>query len=175
MMLAYSPIVYSDEITIAKPTFRSVRFVDEKIGWIAGHAGVFRTTDGGRTWERQPIRRGPIPRTISRAGTENTGLIGWVDLEGAIIRYDDSLVLVSNGVKEPRILKPQSRVLEDIYALSFTDREVGWGVSPQGLRRTTDGGATWSLLGAAASRMTAIYPFSRTELWAVGDFVSRST
>lgn len=159
---------HSDEITIARPTLRSVRFVDERNGWIAGHAGVFRTKDGGETWERQSIIGLPLRRNVSRAGTEQTGRIAWADPEVAIIRYDDSLVVIRAGVTEQRVIKPPAKGLDELYAMVFADREVGWGVGTRGLHRTTDSGATWTLVEAPV-RMTAIYSSSRTEVWAVGD------
>lgn len=168
--LPFGPMVRSDVITIVKPLFRSVRFVDEKTGWIAGFAGVFHTDDGGESWQRQQIAMEGT-KSIGRAEMEENGLIAWADQDSIIIRVQDILAIGSS--RGPSRFMSTPKVPANSYSIVFADRNTGWATSIFGFHRTTDGGNTWSAASARPSkRVAAICPVSSMEFWAVGNRTS---
>jgi photosystem II stability/assembly factor-like uncharacterized protein len=45
-----------EQVTPGGAGLGPITFLDERTGWVAGHAGLLRTTDGGEHWEAIPIR-----------------------------------------------------------------------------------------------------------------------
>lgn len=119
--------------------FFDVQFINEKCGWISGFPGVYRTTDGGSTWNRDGSLLRWIP-TIDFADS----LLGWcADTGGNIWRSTDGgktwLAIANTGIRT------------SARRIRFTTKTVGWMVgdmfySQTGMiRKTTDGGFTWTV------------------------------
>lgn len=101
----------------------AVQFVDEKLGWAVGHAGVvLHTVDGGDSW------------TLQLDGRRAAAL----ELSSVLATGDESrLAAAKQGVVDGAD-KP-------LLALSFSDAHNGLVVGAYGMvMHTTDGGATWS-------------------------------
>ena len=136
-------------------TLTSVRFVDEKDGWITGHSGVLlHTTDGGETWSKR--------------------------LDGsavAMIVLDAELA--KGAAAEPAQIAEARRLVADgpdkpLLDVCFLSQHVGFVVGAYGLfLRTEDGGKTWSpwqsrLQNLKGRHLTRIASLSR-ELYLVGE------
>lgn len=155
---------------ITKPIFRSIRFVDDTHGWMAGYAGVFHTGDRGQTWRRLSVKLGSVRRFTTRAATEDTGRIVWATRVEALIRTDKGLILVHARSRLWRRIDFSKDALENLYFIAFVDRQNGWGLGfSRKLFRTGDGGATWGLSGRRmVEDMVGMFAVSATEAWAVG-------
>jgi len=112
--------------------FRSIAFIDERRGFIAGDAGtLLGTTDGGATWQPVQVPTGENLTDITFAG-ENGWIAGW---SGLVLNSRDggkTWVQQQSGIRQG---------LEDIY---FADADHGWAAGWIGvIIRTTDGGKSW--------------------------------
>jgi len=113
--------------------FRTVQFVDSLYGWIDGLAGIYQTTDGGRTW--------------STLVTENR----WMQ---AVRFYDRSLGLRTNHTGVLRTTDGGASWTIVYHsaaggvALSWPARENAiLANESQGFLHTTDAGLTWRMKG----------------------------
>jgi photosystem II stability/assembly factor-like uncharacterized protein len=116
-----------------KANLRSVFFIDDKIGWLAGDDGLIaKTSDGGTTWETMTI-----PTTV------NLHSICFSDLNHGWAVGDEGTILhTRNG---GRSWTPQeSGKNYSLYAVDFIRPNEGWVCGNLGLvLHTTDGGETW--------------------------------
>jgi photosystem II stability/assembly factor-like uncharacterized protein len=162
-----------------------VFFVNAQEGWTVGwHCvldhnghGIYHTTDGGDTWERQ------YGRSLDVEGWPTDAVLlsdvffadaqhGWVlgapiVLEGAvsgfILRTDDG------GDTWDKVVIPGSGVFSD---LCFVDRNAGWVVGEGGaILRTEDGGRTWTAEDSGTTADFHSVSFTdATHGWAVGEW-----
>jgi photosystem II stability/assembly factor-like uncharacterized protein len=107
-------------------TLTSVHFLNEREGWLTGHAGVLlRTADGGETWSKR-----------------------FDGAEVAKIILDAELAKGTAG--KPEQLAEAQRLMADgpdkpLLDVFFSSPQVGFVVGAYGLfLRTDDGGKTWS-------------------------------
>ncbi len=111
--------------------FNGLFFLDAQRGWAFGNENV-RTVDGGATWQALPFLGSTYHMEFFTpafgVASTNGGLS--VSRDGGV-SWDES---------------PSG-----LYDFDFADATVGLGVSPQGLYRTTDGGATFGLVRAGAA------------------------
>lgn len=131
--------------------FSGMHFISADEGWIAetrsspslgGPTVLFRTTDGGRTWQRQLAWDGPGPQQVRFSADGKQGLVvgnGGVPM----FRTADS------GASWERMsLPPEATQVAQLY---FLDAREGWVISYlneatpgfAGVFHTTDGGQTW--------------------------------
>jgi photosystem II stability/assembly factor-like uncharacterized protein len=103
-------------------TLTAVRFVDDQLGWAAGHQGVIlHTRDGGATWVKQ--------------------------LDG--IRAAALIAEVAGGGGDERAKRSAQRFVDDgpdkpFFDIEFADAKRGWAVGAYNLAfATSDGGASW--------------------------------
>jgi len=103
-------------------------------GWMVGELGrIFRTTDGGKTWNRQA------------AGTARPFLaISCLDDKRAWIAGKEGIVYVTtDGGESWKELKTNSD--RHVFALEFANDKRGHGAGDYGaMVHTEDGGATWT-------------------------------
>jgi photosystem II stability/assembly factor-like uncharacterized protein len=146
-----------------------VSFADPEHGHAVGaYHSVFRTTDGGETWERQndPFpRRDPVPYDHEHhdaTDPTNGAYMGasFVDPEhGALVSNDGHVIVTSDGgatwqvkatpapatigdVGYPGKVVPKGWSFRDV---SFVDRDHGYVVGADGvILATADGGTTWT-------------------------------
>ncbi len=127
----------SNWFTVATSTFypiRDVEFVNADNGWLCsddlfGGGGVFRTTDGGNSWQRLTE-----PGTFSKLFFLNRDT-GWVLTGERLFRtFNGGLNWLQNGVFDVG--------MKDV---SFLNVDSGWVIrnSDNGIYRTTNGGQIW--------------------------------
>lgn len=114
-------ISWRQAVTPVSTTMTSVSFVDARLGWAAGHAGmILHTTDGGATWTLQADGRG-IARQVQASLSDQDTRMAAVAAQ-----------LVADGPDKPFL---------DIH---FSDARHGVAVGAYGLAfKTADGGRSW--------------------------------
>jgi photosystem II stability/assembly factor-like uncharacterized protein len=129
----------------------ALHFVSANVGWIAetkaGQTGagptfIYKTTDGGQTWQQQLTWDGPGPQYARFSSDGSRGLL--VGLGGVPL-----FKTVDGGAHWQRMaLPPQATQVELQY---FLDADEGWIISYlneatpgiAGVFHTTDGGQSW--------------------------------
>ena len=113
-------------------------FVDEELGWAAGHGGIIiHTRDGGNTW-----------KTLRPSSPDNLPLFD-IHFPSPDVGYAcgpyDTLLKTSDGGKTWTEL---STGLDNIYnSLTFLDKDTGFLVGEFGsVLKTVDGGQSWEKL-----------------------------
>lgn len=142
---------------VSKPALPSaywtgLHFVSADVGWIAetkanqtgpGPTFVFKTTDGGRTWQQQLTWDGPGPAQVRFSADGSQGLVvgqGGVPL----FRTDDG------GAHWQRFAPPQQA--GQVALQYFLDAREGWIIAYlnestpgfAGVFHTSDGGQSWT-------------------------------
>ncbi|MBD3336208.1 MAG: hypothetical protein GF355_11895 [Candidatus Eisenbacteria bacterium] len=136
--------------------FRSVHFLDTQNGWITGESGggnthpVFRTTDGGATWQDLSFGTTCYANDCIFFADELLGWIsGWDNTLNPHIHHTKD-----GGVTWTRQTTPVPSGAGTVARVQFADPMVGWATvssiyqAPAGaILHTTNGGATWSVQG----------------------------
>jgi photosystem II stability/assembly factor-like uncharacterized protein len=130
----------------------ALHFVSADVGWIAetktnqsgaGPTFVYKTTDGGRTWQQQLTWDGPGPEEVRFSADGSQGLV--VGLGGVPL-----FSTADGGAHWQRMAIPsQAGQVADQY---FLDAREGWIISYlneptpgiAGVFHTTDGGQSWT-------------------------------
>jgi hypothetical protein len=112
-------------------TGRFLAFADPLTGYLVGQQGnsyyqVWRTTDGGDTWQKQGL--GVEGADWLTAYDSKTA---WFAAGGRVYRTTDGVNWYLAGEGAPA-------------KASFRNVSEGWGIQGRAIRRTTNGGATWS-------------------------------
>jgi photosystem II stability/assembly factor-like uncharacterized protein len=131
----YCSDVASDNYVVGTTAFYSASFPDTLNGWVVGNApAVYRTRDGGLSWERQPI---DAPYHSFWGVCATGGARGWICGAGG------SIYGTVDGGETWSPQTSQARVT--LNEICFLDSLIGWVVGDGGLiMRTTDGGAAWT-------------------------------
>lgn len=110
---------------------KQVAFGDSVNGWLVGEQNngydqVWRTTDGGDTWQKQSLGVQGV-EWLTAYDSKNA----WLSAGGKLYKTTDGATwyFVSEGAP--------SRV-------SFRNASEGWGIQGRTIRRTTNGGASWN-------------------------------
>jgi photosystem II stability/assembly factor-like uncharacterized protein len=130
--------------TISPLTFRSIKIIDNKYGWVAGDKGVYYTRNGGVSWSKQSVNLGsisdygPLTHPFMRFG-----MICWADQNKAIIEGSKGLYIVS--VDNSFIMIND---IEGIYyklkVIAFWNVNEGWGGDAGGnIYYTSASGKKW--------------------------------
>jgi len=147
--------------------FDDLCFLDEAHGWVCnGEGQVFRTRDGGATWEL--LRYDPFVylRAIRFADAQN-GWIGALFSDTLLYRTTNGGVLWTGVVNIP---EPRPNAICGLSISGQAIYGVGSYAGPARLIRSVDGGATWSSqdLDTLASTLIDVYFRSPDEGFAVG-------
>ncbi len=110
--------------------FRSICFVGDRYGWMAGSSGILATTDGGAGWKSQASG---VISLVSICFVDS--LTGWsVGAAGKIVKTTDGGTQWTSQTSGTAI---------DLRDVSMSDANNGWVVSEGMILRTTNGGSTW--------------------------------
>jgi photosystem II stability/assembly factor-like uncharacterized protein len=131
-------------------------FADTLYGWVAGwEEGIFRTSDGGWTWEK-------VCSYYSRI--EYGGMVfftpssGWIDFNRT---WDGGLTL-----------HPQKKglIVTSFQGVDFIDSQIGWIVSGDGvIAKTTNGGTDWLVQdNQYRTGFQDVFALDENYIWAVG-------
>jgi photosystem II stability/assembly factor-like uncharacterized protein len=186
------------EITITNPAWkivrrsdltgqnlRAVHFADEQRGWAAGDSGVvWRTRDGGQSWEQMAGLRGVSVNHLYFADAEAGWMIGQTrDANQNATRLQTVLLQTTDG---GRTWKTQE--VPGIVRVQFVNAREGWAVGDNAaLLKTSDGGASWQryeglaeLFGAPVDGANYNFGFCDVNFndaahgWAIGNFFGRT-
>ena len=117
------------------PHYEDIKFLDINNGWLSGAVrSIFRTTNGGETWEDQsPANDGDSFVSID-AYDENTAVT--VSSQGAVF-------WTTNGGAEWIEQVPKD-YFGGLFRVQMLDEKTAWAVGRNGLIiKTTTGGVTW--------------------------------
>lgn len=120
----------------------SIRFVDERTGWICGDKGrLYRTDDGGATWKDRSLGQ----ESLSLYGLhfldrQHGVLVGLDTAAGKAALFETS---DGGGTWTPRRDLPPLRGLAD--ALAFPSSSTGFAGGFGAILATHDGGRTWQV------------------------------
>jgi len=176
---------------------RAVHFVNDQTGWLAGTNGsLWRTSDGGATWE-------PVPLDLPQQGRPTFWDVCFADEQHGWVAGDQGTIFVTRdggqtwtrqdtGVADAKS-KPKLETVKraggktDVFdagdstpgltlsAFRFTDASKGWlaGYYPNHGRslilHTQDGGAHWRVeADIAGEEIRALHIEGNNAIWAVG-------
>ncbi len=127
--------------TIGQQIVEGVSFVTPRIGWTTAGGKLRRTTDGGVTWQTQPVQI-PLffPNTVSNPQ--------FLSATTGYVFYQFTNNIASSGVARTTDGGLTWTKLTDPMFITgapmqFTDVQHGW-IAGDGVRRTTNGGLTWT-------------------------------
>jgi photosystem II stability/assembly factor-like uncharacterized protein len=131
-----------------KEGFRSVRFVTEKDGFIAGPQGVYYSKDGGESWKNIPLTpKGSLKRIDGPNGSplfHQVGNIVWADPDIALIRGTETLLIAKIQSGRMDEVRSSDQTYKSLQRISFVNMNDGWGISNGGtVYGTSNGGKTW--------------------------------
>jgi photosystem II stability/assembly factor-like uncharacterized protein len=143
------------EIPIGLSTpFYGLFFLDSQNGWVYGNEN-YRTTDGGVTWNQLPFLGSTY---FMKFYSPNFGVT--TGNFGVYISHDGGLSW------EPS--------LNEIHSFDFIDNQNGFGVSNNGIYKTTDGGNSFSLVQSGSAESVS-YLTSSVTVGVVDSMFVRST
>jgi photosystem II stability/assembly factor-like uncharacterized protein len=128
------PDVYLDPYVIGTTAFYAVSFPNDLDGWVVGNEpAVYRTRDGGASWEYEPI---------DAPHTSFWGVAAIGDARAWICGTGGTVYATSDGGDTWHRQPGPARVT--LNGVCFLDSLNGWVVGDGGfIMRTTDGGVTW--------------------------------
>lgn len=139
----------------------AVYFLDELHGWVGGSQKVYRTDDGGKTWDetKLDVPSGGILRDILFEDASN----GWITIQkdsSYILDYPEYRVGIMHTSDGGKSWATQlSETLASGIRIAFSDKENGWLVGIKYIRgkgvhfqplvlRTTNHGENWQDVSA---------------------------
>jgi len=155
-----------------KNSIQQITYATNLVGWMSDGADIYKTMDGGRTWEKTNTGISfnyirdlfSIDENIIYANIDNSSLIkstdsgdNWVvynlDLDDSYkinffnksngFLYGSNLLKTVNGSTDWDII--HNPLKDDIYSMSFVNTEVGLASGNGGIYKTINGGKSWEL------------------------------
>lgn len=128
-----------------------VKFLNESTGFVLGHKGIYRTSDGGANWQNNWVPVDPYRGAwdMSVIDEHNIYLLGtrWNEPDPEVLYRSVDGGLTWNVVEGTNVSK-----LRGILTIYFVDGTTGWGGGGAVLK-TEDGGSSWiSQVGIAEVR-----------------------
>jgi photosystem II stability/assembly factor-like uncharacterized protein len=138
---------------------RSICFVNKNKGWACGKENIYRTTNGGVTWESYKFNQEEYINSIFFIDS----LHGWAG-SNSIYKTDDG------GYSWNEQYKLDSDVLGTLRCIYFIDERQGFVVCTRGaIFRTINAGLTWEQFNySLASDLEALKFVDEDNGWAVG-------
>ncbi len=128
----------------------AVEMLNHNVGWALGgssstHTILFRTADGGKSWERQTLfdGEGTRLRDIGFADANN----GWIVGDQHILRTTDGGETWIPVDTEKAVGSGYSIYASDLVVLGPDAIVIGTNGQNRQIMRTLDGGRTWELIG----------------------------
>ncbi len=134
-------------------------FPTKKRGWLVGYNELWRTSDGGETWQEAGIDlRGGYVMDVAALG-KSMWIAGTKEFDGFVYMTQD------DGEKFRK-----ASVEESLYGISFVTEDAGWAVGNFGaIFITDDGGRSWEIQESGTDReLNDVLFLSEEEGWAVG-------
>lgn len=157
------------DVSLKEPTdLTAVQFLDDNNGWIGGKEKLFKTQDGGRTW--QPVKLEVLPGSSVRRINFISPSVGWIILQRSgdlAVNYQLNRFWVLHTADGGNTWSLQYDGNEAaLTALLFTDEKNGWitgikygGLSPYRytylVLHTSDQGAHWQDASQELIKLTA--------------------
>lgn len=125
---------------------RGVHFVDDRLGYAVGDAGVvYKTTNAGERWDRMQTGFQSNFSSVHFV-SENTGIV--VGNDGMIIKTSDGATTWN---------RIESNVSHDLTDVVFVNDDTGFISSWNGqILRTVNGGETWTATQVSPSRLLSV-------------------
>ena len=158
------------EFYLSEPTdLTAVEFLDDANGWVGGKEKLFKTEDGGQSWQ-QPVKLEVLPGSSVRSITIVNRMMGWIILQRSAdlaINYEKNRFWILRTVDGGSRWTLQYDGNEaNATALKFTDEKTGWltGIKYGGLRpfrysylvlHTKDQGEHWQDAAEELTKLTA--------------------
>jgi len=133
--LDYSPRYAEGQIDIFDDLFAVSVIDDQRVVAAGYHGSIYRTEDGGGTWEKGSSGTERLLYSVSMGDSQH----GWaVGQAGTILRTEDG----------GKVWKPQHNLKVDegshLFGVHAIDGNTAWAVGEWGSRiQTSDGGKTW--------------------------------
>jgi photosystem II stability/assembly factor-like uncharacterized protein len=150
--------------------FYALTFIDSLTGFSGGENAIYRTTDGGESWQAQSIELG------YRFGIWDIYFAdeqyGWaVGLRSDL--FDSGIILNTvDGGETWQVQLPITLILQAVYFMSrMQGYAVGFNVFGQGvIMRTNDGGNNWESNYLQSSSLNDVVFVDDSTGWVVGDY-----
>ncbi|MBU4286247.1 MAG: hypothetical protein KKD76_05000 [Verrucomicrobia bacterium] len=147
--------------------YEAVFFFNGTCGWVAGNYGqCARTVDGGRTWQEQTLEGEAHFSQIQFISPQT----GWMR---PVMGHKGNIWATRDGGQSWQKQNTGIKTYWNPLDMQFLDAQTGFLLvhvqSKQSqVLRTTDGGASWNLIGTHAADMMALSFISAQEGWVVG-------
>lgn len=139
--------------------FKSIFFLDDKLGWIGGtNQQILKTVDGGLTWESTQTPDGPY--VINRLFFLNASL-GWAC-------GGNGLIWQSNDGGETWHPQNSGLSTEDLYDIHFASTGIGFAVGAFVILSTENGGTTWESINVSR-QVRAVKMINEQKVFLAGD------
>ncbi len=157
---------WSDNVVKISRIANSIQMINSKMGYIAGFGAVFKTTDGGATWNLE-----------SATGDNFTALHFLNEQHGFVIGYNGTLLETTDGGNSWNTKRNGNSPFNASWQftdIAFSSETVGYIAGANGLLlKTTDGGNHWKKSDYFSSQtIRKIYIQSPNLIWLAGDGAS---
>jgi photosystem II stability/assembly factor-like uncharacterized protein len=147
----------------------ALQFTSATEGWLVLNSQLAHTIDGGASWNR-PL----LPSALSAVYD-----MSWGDAShGWAVGWNNSTYALYSSADAGRSWAPVTPIANDqsgVWAVRFEDASTGIALGGAGILRTTDGGASWKVVGARPPGDTLRHTGAHTFWILGGGFVTRST
>lgn len=134
--------------------FSAITFLNTNEGWAGGQGSLFRTTNGGATWDSLPI---PTGGTAIRSLSFTSSFNGWAAAERLLHTIDGGLT----WQRDSTFLFGR-----DVH---FVDSLRGWLCTDNSVARTANGGASWQLVTPVPAGWKKISVLDFDRVWVLSN------
>jgi photosystem II stability/assembly factor-like uncharacterized protein len=143
----------------------SMYFADNQHGWIGGAMGVFRTVDGGDTWEKAGFDRYLRWTNLSFYNYEIGYLVGKNNIKGEIA---GEIWMTKDGGRTWKRSYTSEKWTTPFSIVAISENVAIAVFNEKYLIRTVDGGKSWSQITSYDYRTYKLALDRKGRLWSVG-------